>query len=83
MYQLFQEVFEPQIKIIFIKMMDNSIWLRIPNELQLVEKSEIVKRSQDPNYLKVEMENLLLAFERLEKPNVTKRRPINTALDGM
>lgn len=77
-----EEVIDPQTKIVFSKMSDRSIFLEIPGELQLFNKSDFIECDQELNFSQFNKKEIIEAFERVEQFFYRKPSPINTALDG-
>tara|TARA_A100001391_G_C5007744_1_gene262442 strand:- start:534 stop:785 length:252 start_codon:yes stop_codon:yes gene_type:complete len=83
MLQVIQEVIDPQTKIEFLKMSDRSILLKVPGEIKLFSKSDLIECDRELNLSNFTKKEVIEAFERVEFFFAKKPSKIITALDGM
>jgi len=78
-----QEVIDPQTKIVFSKMSDRSILLRVPGEIKFFSKSDLIECDRELKLSNFTKKEVIEAFERVDLFFNKKPTRIITALDGM
>lgn len=61
-----QEVIDPQTKIVFCKMSDKSILLRVPGEIKLFSKNDLIECDRELNLSSFKKNEVIEAIERIE-----------------
>ncbi|MDP2688193.1 MAG: hypothetical protein Q8O62_13290 [Aequorivita sp.] len=84
MFQVIQEVIDPQTKIVFSGMNDKSVLLRVRGTIHyFLSKSDFQNGLHQENISHFSRDQIISAFERTEALYPKKSNRINTALDGM
>lgn len=83
MITVIQEVIDPQTKIVFSKMSDQSILLRISDSIDfMLNKSDLLDERVKLDITHVSKDQIIEAFERLEDVLIKKRTYPPTELNG-
>ncbi|WP_417873877.1 hypothetical protein [Xanthomarina gelatinilytica] len=83
MLLVIQEVIDPQTKIVFSRMNDRSILLKVPGEIKLFSKNDLSECDREPNLSSFSKKEVIEAFKRVDLFFNKKSTRIITALDGM